>query len=397
MSDVNVAPDAYRIRARECDPLSAKLAARGVRRASVMLLTTPVLMLSFTIANLMQGTLSHPAGGSVLVSDLQVVLRRADPQVVSSYFPLARDYPTILLFALVGAWLTVLFRQWRIMEEFLPSMLQSGAIEVVPGRETFLRHEVSRVNDTLVRERNQSRYVIGAIGLTACVLFAQTRAGIFGLLAPAGAGPEWANDAYLNWWGSLRHVPGFVAYYSAMAVAMYYLLRQNRVGVVWVCLFWRIRTSLKGHVDLTNYDRYNGWKPFRQLIYTVYWSMTATALALVAFLMVVSIRQWYWLSVFVVVFLILSPFYLAPPLLWVWRALDVDREELKQRIVGDCRALTRRRGPGDISRLVEIHAMVRMIREAKRLPFRFTSVAGGVIVYALPVAMAIVSLVSART
>jgi hypothetical protein len=242
--------------------------------------------------------------------------------------------------------------------------------------------------------RQQIRYVIGAAGLTLCILFAQTRAGIFGLLAPPGADAEWANDAYANWWGSLRHVPGFIAYYSAVWVAMYYLLRQNRVGLVWVCLFWRLRSSLRGHLDLTNYDRYYGWKPFRQLIYTVYWSITATATALVAFLLVVSLQQWYWLSVFVIVFLVLSPFYLMPPLLWVWRALNADKSELKERVADECRALTRRRGPDNSARLAELHEMLKLIHQAKRLPFRTANVISGLVVYALPVAMAILALLT---
>lgn len=382
------------------DPLFSFARRHGLGGGRALLLLAPVLALLVLIVNRIQGTLAHPGGSTVWELDFEkIILRRTYPTEayggyeLSTDFPLFRDYPSLLLIALISGWLYVLYRQWVYMEAYLPTLLKSGCLR--PTSEDEFTRIVDWGNKWLHRlGRHNLIQFIAALAFTLLIVFAHTQAGIFGILAPTDSPSEWTQDAYDNWWASWRFPLGFFTYFSVVILAMYYLIKQNAVGIIVVMGLYRLDRVAESHLDLVNADGHFGWSIFRKNMLTVFASMLVVGSSLLILLLVVSIEQLAWLSTFAVVFFVTSPVFLVIPPLLLRRRLARDKTARIDHVVED---LEHRRLGGrttsEIPAEQTLHAatVISTLRSAPTLPFRGGGTIVAVAAYLVQLAIAIIA------
>lgn len=385
------------VRATECDPVASWLASLTKLQQRLVALIGPLLaFLCVYLVNLAQGTLLHP-GGAQLDSDLRAILLREEPTSFLTEFSLLRDYPSLLLYPMVAVWLISLFVQWTVIERFIPSAISSGVIQPKTRQSEAIAGHVADLNESIDKmRRNTTSYVLAAIGLTVLVLFAQTRVGIFGVLSPADAGAEWSRDAYRQWWGSHQNPLGFVTYYSSMFIAMYYLLKQNLIGVITVRGFRRIAKISTFHFDLTNLDGYYGWGLFRSGIQTIYLSVLTVVVAIAGLVLVVSIGQLAWLGVLILVLVFFSPIFLGAMISSVMKRLRAEKRRvvrlIEDELVGNDRSSKGRQVTDATTSITALHELVSIVRSAPTIPFRPRGLVAAVFLYAVPLASLILAI-----
>lgn len=401
MSGSSPSEHAETFRAFKADPLFAFGRAHGLGDGKPLLLLAPALASVVLLLNAIQGTLRHPAEPDVWRLDFEkIVLRRTYESDayggldLSTEFPLFRDYPSLLLILLISWWLVILYRQWLYMEEYLPTLLQSECLE--PTDQIEFDAIVRWGDDQLERLKRQTPiHMIAAFLLTSFIFFAQTRAGIFGILAPTDAPGQWTEQAYQNWWaGTDAHPVAAILYFAVVLLAMYYMIKQNLVGVVVVRGLYRIDRVSKSHIDVTNADGYYGWGVFRKNMLQVFKSMMVVGFSLLILLAVVSVEQLVWLSTFAVIFFVVSPVFLLVPPILLRRKLLRDKNNRLEELVGSSGApAAKRRSAKHEPTAEELHnaKVIAALRDAPTLPFRTPGTLVAVAAYLVQLAIAILA------
>jgi hypothetical protein len=370
------------------------------------LVSLPLLLLAIALVNTAQGTLFHPNGLRVANQDLLILIRQAKPSKIDTYFPLLRDYPTVLLVVLTSVTLTLIYRQWAILEDLLPELQRRGVLLFDDKDSPSIIQAADETNSGIARMGGHTgTYVVVAVMLSLFLVFAQRATGIFAFLSPSNGSAElkvsWTRDAYRSWWASLdTHQFGFVAYFCLALLAIYYMLKQNEVAVRYLWFFWRLRGKISYGVNLSGgADEFHGWGIIRQLLLTIYMSIIVHAITLTALFLVIPVEEFQWVIPLLAIFMILNPLYVIVPLILLRRGACRYKEAEILRIVRLVKEEESRcQDPLQVLRLRVLgRNEVAFIRSIPNIPFRFGQLVLGAIIYVLPIVSAVVQIVTTFT
>ena len=388
-----------RLNAFTSEPVMEWLRDHGMASGYAIWLVTPFLALVTVGASAAQGTLWLPDARHYWTLDTSKILFR-NRYELSDYggeepsllFPLARDYPTILLYVIVSLWLYILFRQWTYMERFVPELTASGCLKPRQGRESEFVEVIQTANRRLAFvRRTGSGQLFVAIFFAAFVVLAHNQAGIFGVLAPTDADSDWASRAYSGWWASTSNPLGFLVYLAVALVVMYYVIKQNVVGWIVVLGLRRLNACSEVSASVVNADGWNGWLIFRKTMITVVASMAIVGSTLLVLMMVVSLKQFYWLVAFLIVFFVMSPIFILPVLLAFRRRIRDFKAKEVARIVSVPEILSAESEPHEsvANSLVGRSLLVERYRSVREVPFRWPGAIAGFSAYCAQLLLAL--------
>ena len=195
-----------------------------------------------------------------------------------------------------------------------------------------------------------------------------------------------------------EHIAGAITYMLGSVFTIYIILKHNIAGICFVSFFWALRKRAIFTMDKRNADGYNGWYPMRRLVLSVFISVAAS---LVAFTSLFTLLPFHEISghlPFALIFLIGIPIYVVLPLWLLSQAADrFRRDEIAITIERFGRV--RRRASLSYPKLLELEHMERAeityIRDINPRLFRLREVFLGIILYAVPTATSILSVIHA--
>lgn len=253
-------------------------------------------------------------------------------------FPLVDDLTSWALALAAAITFGLLYRQWKIMHGVIPELVGSGAIAVrEPDAFAAL---LCKLNAWMASRRSTVMLALTAIVLSAFISFGLHHNGIYETLAPSNSrlGEHgWAQAAYGHWWAALHDGswPGFAVFFFLLAVYLYYVLAQYTAGVLWVILTYRGAKLVDFHFDHSDVDGFFGWRPLRELMLTVYWSVLVQVMALLALLHLLTPGSYPYLGLILLLFAVLNPLYIATPIAIVTPRLKEERDRLAERVAAE--------------------------------------------------------------
>lgn len=322
--DTNVTDHKFgKLEVFEADALLKRMKSRS---PYWLLLATPIWFALLVAVNSFTETLVHPDSLEVLQQDVDVLLRREPITGADTFFPLFRDFSTILIVMLFGPLLTVLHRQWSVMETFLQDLQSFGLVKPVAD-DPVDRYE--KLNGSF--KGSGKWVVVVALILAGLVVFAERNSGIAGYLSIAlGSGADasdWARSAYQGWWASWDSGPwGFAFYFAAIMFGLYYIVTLNVVGVKFTWYFIQVHSNMEYQALTSNPDGYHGWRPFRRLLQTVFAMILISATALTGLALTIPLREFIWLIPLLMIFLMFNPFYVGTAIALLQREMREFRD-----------------------------------------------------------------------
>ncbi|MBT0768409.1 hypothetical protein KIH74_05705 [Kineosporia sp. J2-2] len=361
--------------------------------ASLLLLTVPILLGGVGLLAAVQGTLIHHHGGRTLHADLLNVIGEA-PAPTDTYFPYLRDYPTLVVLTFTGLTVALAYRNCALMERFLPRLKANGLLFVRPHDLDASARALARANRRFRLIRRARPLVMAASAGVAALLMLSGRTGpTFGTLAPAGSAAEreaWSSQAYQGWWASLTgpHWLGAVTYFAGASFIVYVILKHNIIGICFVSFFAATGPLLRYRVDRRNRDGYFGWLIMRDLLATVFVSLTLSIVAFASMFILIPVNSAPWTLPFLVLYFVGVPSYVILPMRLLERAVDRYRQR-EITLTGD--AFRRARADDtlpDAERL-NLNALERQeilaIQQARPQLFRGRTIAVTASIYIIPV------------
>lgn len=323
--------------------------------------------------NALQGTLGS-FQDMRFAEDAMIAIGREDPHHVPVDFPLARDLASWILLFTIVAGAVLLHKQWTLMSTCLSRLAESGALmardavtreaadgtQVLDARRTFrltlfskvmgvdrmimgctvdtaLPTMVEKVNRFLEKRRLLLFISTGGIAfILGGLLGLGQKHSLFVTFSPRFESHEdpsvalrmWLEDSYAGWWAGDSHVAGYLLYAAFAVFAFFIILSFNTVGYVALYLAVALRYVSKPGADWFNRDGRYGWRPLAEVYLTVLSGVALLGLALTVTLAVLGIRNFAWVGIVVVVYILVAPaFVFAPRLLFrhAARRAKVDR------------------------------------------------------------------------
>lgn len=277
----------------------------------------PGLVLGGALASLLQGTLADGTSWSVLSRDFLDLAGRGPSQTADPSIPFLRDYSTILMLLLVGLFLNILHWQWRQMGTLLSRLHARGLMRFDKrGQEPSAVSIIEYGNRAFsaIGGNISLLIIVAAFACSIALFFYSSSTGIYASLAPDGganATSPWTAAAYDSWWAGLRAETwiGSLYYLFAAALAIYYIFKQNLVGLIFTGMFLALGRHIRLVASPVNFDGYYGWRALRELLQTVSASILTHMLMIVALFLLVPIRGAYWATPVLVIFVVLNPLY----------------------------------------------------------------------------------------
>lgn len=382
------------------EPLLNAAHRRGIPSAA-MLLAIPAFFLPVALVATAQGTFSHPAGFKVAWNDLARVMGLGHQQT-DPYFPLLRDYPTLIVILFTGLSCYLFYRNCQLMKLLFTHLRNNGLIRLDRHMQPMIRQELAKANARFTATGRLSLMIAVLSLAVASLLFASSHSPpIFLPLAPGvtqGGRQVWGRAAYHLWWATMdrRHIAGAITYMIGSAFTVYVILKHNIAGICFVSFFWTVRKQAVFTMDKRNIDGYYGWYPMRRLILSVFISVVAS---LVAFTSLFTLLPFHAISgylPFALIYLIGVPVYVAVPLWLLNQAVDRFRLDEVAAITERFNRV-RRRASLDYLRMLEIENLERTevayVRNLHPRLFRFREIFLGMVLYAVPTITSIVSLI----
>lgn len=311
-------------------------------------------------------------------------------------FPLFADTASWLLAMSSVVTFGLLMRQWKIMAEVLPRLVDRGAIKI-EDQKAFVRL-LDRLNRLMASKITM--FVLAALSAGTVVFIYKGFAhlGLYETLAPM-SNPHhrhsWALMSYGGWWASAHGGAwwGFAVFMPLLFAYLYYLLAQYFAGAMWVFFTWQGGKHVSFGFDLMNVDGYYGWRPLRDLMITVYWSILIQVLALLPLLHQLAQPSWTYLAIPFALFAFFNPIYVLTPLVLVTPRLRRRREHLLETAaggnVGDDEPAASLAGPAFRSQVDDYAQDAQTfayLRGMPAFPIRGRELAFGAVTYGLPVA-----------
>lgn len=359
--------------------LRAKTAGIGVVIGVVVALLSVVL-----VVNKLQGTLTHPDGWSIVLRDLEAIFLRTSSASANTDFPLQRDVASIIVLVLMGINVPVVYRQWILIEEFLPELRDHKVLRLKSDdsrvRAKFTQ-DLDKLNDRFVRAGAGWYWILGTV-LALILVISEKQLGIFSALAPHGLSPDgvmaWTNKAYAKWWANFdTNSVGFAVYFLSAMFIFRYVIAQNHVGVHVVKFFWdhrnqfdfKMKSSLKRHVY--------GWDHARRLLWTVYVSVLLNAVSLLCLLQIIPapLKSHLLQSIWAVLLLglmslaplyILGPYFIVRPKLAAFKRDQLSLKEARLRELPDIDDANER----ESQEITRLNDQIERLKEMPTFPIR---------------------------
>jgi hypothetical protein len=391
---------AWRFQAMKIDPLFQRLeGARASSRNSssgneftgrqVSLRAALIGVLLFVIAALADGRLLASGEAAANVRPALDSLLTSIPGFFSSSPARMPDFP---LFADTASWLFLLasvmtfgllFRQWTIMADVVPSLIECGAIEV--EEENRFLGLLKRLNRIMGSWWATVVLLVLALGITVLVDQGLAQNGLYETLAPPDSNHgEWAREAYRHWWAGAGSDLGRAAFDFVLFAYLYYLLAQYFAGAIWVALTYFGKGHVKFGFDRSNMDGYFGWRPLRDLMLTVYLSILVQVLAMLPLLHLLTQGSWIYLVGPFLLFVVFNPIYILTPLILVSPDLRERRQEYLLHIADgepSSQEASERSFKGH-AQMAEVYGYVRSM---PIFPIRGRDLGVGVVTYVIPI------------
>jgi hypothetical protein len=302
-------------------------------------------------------------------------------------FPFLAD-SAAWLFAIASAiTLGLLLRQWRIMAEVVPRLIERGAIQVKD--ETGFLKLIGCLNRIMGSKWTTAVIAAVAAGITALIYNGLSESGLYETLAPNGGHPQhWARAAYEHWWAAARPGAylGFLMFALVLFIYLYYLLAQYVAGAVWVALTKLGSEHVDFSFDCSNMDGFFGWRPLRDLMVTVYLSILTQVLALLPLLHLLTRGSWVYLAVPFGLFLVFNPIYVLTPLLLVSPELRERREQFLKELAERDTIDPYAPAEGRFEEHAQRAKAYEFVRSMPVFPIRGRELAFGFATYVLPIA-----------
>ena len=303
-------------------------------RSRWILLAVPIVGVIAISANAIQGTLGL-FDPSVWISDIRYALGTEGSALLpSNEFPLLRDLPTLIVFAVVGLTAALSHWQWRTTQYAVPKLIQNSAFDRSAENLRKLSIAVQRANDWFALTGKYSLpTIVGSAVTMLLIMVAQYDGGVLQVLAEQGASAtersEFAQAAYDGWWAgaSRNHLPGVVAYFLIGTTGIWLVFLQNVVGVT-LLRFLRDLHQLEIDlgVDEANADNKGGWKPIGQVVTTVYVSVSAHSVAMSIVLFLLTLSRVAWAGALLVIWVLFAPIYILGPFIFFRSAIKGAKE-----------------------------------------------------------------------
>lgn len=388
------------MRPYQCEPLLYAAHRRGAPTA-LMLIAIPAFFAPVILVAAMQGTLSHTAGFEVAWDDL-TRLARLGHRNTDSYFPLLRDYPTLIVVTFTGITCYLFYRNCHLMELFFAHLLENRLIRLDRTTREIVRQELAKVNARFAAIGRLSLVVaLLSLGIASVLFISSHNPPIFLPLAPGvtqHARQVWGRMAYHLWWATMDrgHIVGAITYLLGSAFTIYVILKHNLAGICFVSFFWAVRKQAIFKLDKRNIDGCYGWYPMRRLLLSVFISVVASLVALTSLFTLLSFHAISGYLPFVLIYLIGIPAYIALPLWLINRAADRFRHDEIAITVERFRRVRRRASPS-YPEMLELERMERTeieyIRNLHPRLFRLREIFLGIILYAIPTASSLISII----
>jgi hypothetical protein len=379
------------------DPYASEPIFAAMRRRKippiVLFLIFPLVFVPVMTAAARQGDLTHPQGLHRFSDDLRVLVG-ADPRISSNYFPLLRDYSSMM--TVISATLTVplVYLNCGYMGELLRQLTTWDSQQTDPGTAKVISRELQRVNTSFAFCGWLSWPALAAsaattLGLYASYLRSDSFQRLMGRPLPRSGGqPEW--------WASYRegHYASAVTFLIFGSVLLYVFIKNNLLGYCFIRFFIKVRHVDWYGVDPLNEDGYYGWRSLRRLLVSAYTSILLTVIAAISLFMIINIRSSWLASPILLLLLASIPGFVLGPLYLLGRVIERYKsskcEDIRVRFRTDTAGLSPL--SAEYRRLeAEARDDVSIVRNVRPRLFRPTSVIAAVTLYIIPVASFVLS------
>jgi hypothetical protein len=249
------------------DPVLARLKKHRTA-PGWLLLAVPLMLTPVFLAAAVQSDLSHPGGIELLMQDVRVLFG-AQPAHRSNYYPLLRDYLSLVTVLATSLTVPLVYLNCGFMQDLLGQLNKWDVVRSDEGSFRVVEGELRSLNQRFIK---CGRYSVACllIGLLCALgLYAMyVVGGVFGRLSGTGN----AASSAIVWWASFgdANVVGAVAFLTVGTVSMYIYIKSNLLGYCMLLFFYRIRAVAWYGVDNLNEDGYHGWLALRRLMMSVY-------------------------------------------------------------------------------------------------------------------------------
>lgn len=366
-----------------------------------MLIAVPAFFLPVALVATAQGTFSHPAGLEVARDDLGRLVRLSHYSTDPS-FPLLRDYPTLVVITFTGLTCYLFYRNCHLMESLFAHIREGGLIRLDRGTRILVRRELAKANGRFAAVGRFSLSIaLVSIGIAALLFVSSHSPPIFLPLAPGAtqhARANWGLAAYHLWWATMdrEHIAGAITYMLGSAFTIYIILKHNIAGICFVSFFWSVRKHAVFTMDKRNADGCYGWYPMRRLLLSVFISVAASLIAFTSLFTLLPFHAISGYLPFALIYLVGIPVYVALPLWLLSQAADRFRRDEITITVERFRRV-RRRTSLSYPEIVELERMeraeIKYIRDIHPRLFRVREVSLGIILYAVPTATSLLSII----
>jgi hypothetical protein len=390
----------FSLRPYQCEPFLHAAHRRGFPVAS-MLIFIPAFFVPVALVAAMQGTFSHTAGLEVAWDDLARLVRLGHSNT-DSYFPLLRDYPTLIVITFTGVTCFLFYRNCHLMELLCVHLSEERLIRLDQNTRKLVHQELEKANARFAAIGRLSLVVaLLALGIASLMFVSSHNPPIFLPLAPGvtqQARQGWGRMAYHLWWATMdrRHIVGAITYLLGSTFTVYVILKHNLAGVCFVSFFWAVRKQAIFTMDKRNIDGYYGWYPARRLIFSVFISVIASLVAFTSLFTLLPFHAILGYLPFTLIYLIGIPAYVALPLWLLNRAVDRFRHDEIAITVERFRRI-RQRANWSYPKVLELERVERMeieyIRNLHPRLFRLREIFFGIILYAVPTAASLISII----
>ena len=309
------------------------------------------------VATLIEGTFGRSTDFQLREDVERIVSRNVAPDSHPS-FPLLRDVTSLIFIIVITLTCIITHRQWRLMQECLPKLVSSGALDPSapgPSRRIHrllglnrlladvgvdwrLKALVGRVNSFLARAGKLWGVVaVVSVVLALLLTVGEHQNGLFLVLAPNGLGPTerhaWQQAAYSSWWASTDHPFGYVVYVAAASFGIFAILLQNIVGGACAYIVISLPAVARMDVDWLNRDGSYGWLPIARIYRTVRWSLALHGTTLSIALVMLGVSNFPWIVSLVIIWATVVPLYAVVPIALFRRVAAGARAQRIERIV----------------------------------------------------------------
>jgi hypothetical protein len=288
----------------------------------------------------------------------------------SSYFPLQRDWYSVIAILALAYTPRLIWLQWCGYEALLEHMTKRKSMLVTQGHQQFVNKEVRRANLHI--------RIIGRFGPLVLLfiaismhhfLYEQQVAGVFRLLTPEGAdSTRWAKDAYETWWASPTVSVFNALFYLTLGTwGLYLITMQNLVGLRVIWALWKVRNSIDFGADPINQDGYYGWSPVRDILAATYKELAIHGVALASISLMAPSNPFAGpMAVATLQWAVLLPIYVAFPFVFVRN--KIKRYKLEEIKNLDGKAHNQDPSLPDHQRITVQDAYAKRIEMVRRIP-----------------------------